>query len=320
MTWLNNPTNNEFQIRSKLDIDITKLYWDNPAYGANYGFSNANGILIPLRFGTKKIICGSDFVNISNPTNDQNPFFVIDTTTFNLSNYIYYIKVNANIKGFNSNNTDGNILKSNFKAPAVASTQDLSSGLRLVFFNPNANGLGNPISTNLDLVLRNQSLSDTIAPFTGRIQCLGGFPYFRTLSGFLVPNEYNFTSLRTINSLYSLHSLNKNIEPWITTSSSVSNPYQSNKLQPIDHFSFDLFLIKEYTFYRNSTLNNNSAGASTLSQSIITKDPDKSMIDYDYMSFFICSSTNNPFMYSSGNLTLNDIISNIEIEIIRYLR
>lgn len=318
MTWLNNSTNNEFQIRSKLDIDITKLYWDNPAYGTNYGFSNTNGVLIPLRFGTKKIICGSDFVNISNPTNDQNPFFVINTDTFNLSNYIYYIKVNANIKGFNSSNTDDNILKSNFKA--AASTQDLASGLRLVFFNPNANGSGNPISTNLDLILKNQSLSDTVTPFTGRIQCLGGFPYFRTMSGFLVPNEYNFTSLRTINSLYSLHSLNKNIEPWAATSSSVSNSYQFNKLQPIDHFSFDLFLIKEYTMYRNSTLPYNPAGSTALSQSIITKDTSRSTIDYDYMSFFICSSTNNPFMYSSGNLTLNDIISNVEIEIIRYLR
>ena len=315
MTWLNNAENNSFQIRSKFDIDITKLYWDNPAYGANYGFSNQNGFLIPLRFGTKKIICGLDFIGLSNPTGDANPHFVIDTSSFDLSTYIYYIKVNANIKGFNENVTDDNILKSNFKS---GSNNELASGLRFVFFNSNANNVGNPIVSNLDSIFKNRNFSDGLSPFTGRIQCLGSFPYFMTLKGYMTSIESGFSSFRTMNSLYSLHSLNKNIEPWSASSNLVSNSYSANnKINPVDHFSFDFFLIKEYSHYRSPATSISNAIIST---SIITKDTIRSTIDYDYMGFFICSSTNNPFMYSSGNLNLNDIISNVEIEIIRYPR
>ena len=198
------------------------------------------------------------------------------------------------------------------------SNNELASGLRFVFFNSNANNVGNPIVSNLDSIFKNRNFSDGLSPFTGRIQCLGSFPYFMTLKGYMTSIESGFSSFRTMNSLYSLHSLNKNIEPWSASSNLVSNSYSANnKINPVDHFSFDFFLIKEYSHYRSPATSISNAIIST---SIITKDTIRSTIDYDYMGFFICSSTNNPFMYSSGNLNLNDIISNVEIEIIRYPR
>lgn len=319
MTWLNNTENNSFQIRSKLDIDITKLYWDNPAYGIDQGFtntqSNITSYLIPLKIVSKKVICGTDFLAL--PSSG----FMLDVSTFDLSTHIYYIRVSANIKGFNSNNSDTDILVNNFKS---GKDQNIASGIRLVFLN-DTNILQNTLN-----IVRNNSVSDLLSPYNGKIQCLSNFPFYRNTTGYFDSTEFNFSSLQTINSLYSLHSLNKNIEPWSaqTPSTIFSNPYSvNNKINPVDHFSFDFFLIREYSQYRAPGTN---IGSSTLSKSIITKDSTRSILDYNYLSFFICSSKNTstttspkaPFMYYSSpdDLNKNDIISNVEIEIIRYPR
>lgn len=365
MTWLNNPTNNEFQIRSKLDIDITKLYWDGSPYGIDKGFKNWDGyntnspgysygsygtenFVIPLRFGNKKVLCGSDFVNISNPTNDIEPYFIIDTSSYDLSLYVYHIKVNANIKGFFASNLDYSSRSGNYgilnnfshQAPTNATTAysgNPGSGLRLVFLNSDSSGsVINNISRNLTAISTYNSISDTTAPYTGRIQCLSGFPYHPTES-LSIPNQSTtrgtfYSSFKTLNCLYSLHSLNtaKEANLWYPTNGVSSNLYSGNVINPTNHMFFDFFLIKEYTRERTNDIELNK---SNLSSSIITKTGttnNRSTIDYPYMCFFICSSNyfsnyikrSSPFMYfrAPEDLNKNDIISNVEIEIIRYPR
>lgn len=161
MTWLNNPTNNEFQIRSKLDIDITKLYWDGSPYGALFwgnGDANLGGVsgssyhMTALRFNKKSIICGNDFVSTEKTSSltyngtgllsqlrpwstAGSPFdFIINTNTFDIQNYIYEIKANFNWKGFDANITDYNIFDRRQSSPVSGGARG-ASGMSCLFFN-----------------------------------------------------------------------------------------------------------------------------------------------------------------------------------------
>jgi hypothetical protein len=158
MTWLNNPTNNEFQIKNKLNIDITKLYWDGSAYGALFwgnGDANLGGVsgssyhMTALRFNKKSIICGNDFVSTEKTssltyngtgllgqlrswsTAGSQFDFIINTNTFDIQNYIYEIKVNFNWKGFNANISDNEIFKNRQSGASSAR----SSGMSCLLFN-----------------------------------------------------------------------------------------------------------------------------------------------------------------------------------------
>jgi len=368
MTWLNNAVNNEPEIKSKLNIDITKLYWDGSPYGAlfwgngdaNLGGNLYNYHMTALRFNQKKVICGNDFVSTEkSPTLTYNrsgllsalspwsaagaPFdFIINTSTFNIQEYIYEIKANFNWKGFNANITDNNIYQKR-----QSSQYGLSSGLSCLLFNDNSQnpstltypnnfaGGGGKNNTSLQYICTSYPAYGSFDGVNPKFQSIRSFGRGSGVKSISFQNPSSTagsfresSSASTSDSFYwfpnsfSLHNKNINGNQFPNSVSiskeTTSNNYLENVINPYNHGYFEILISKEYCskyniwfgeigttspFYASVSMNTENVLNSFWLSSDYPNNPQGTGFFYfPYLSFVIFS---NHKVNSSGTTAIN---------------